>query len=208
MNHTPDYPYAGVPRAPRSTRRLIIDLYAGHDLAVSKNDMNRKIEERHISLRGERASERGMRNLIGNALQVLPNASHRGTVDGQSYWRINKLELGTGNKWVYCFYFSSEQNKAKLHKEWCWKCNIGRTGSDPFSRIKTQTIGAAEAPIIPLLIRTDDETVLERHIHDTLRARHKHLQSTNTNEDFLTCPSEVAQIFFDSLYFSGKKVAL
>ena len=91
MNNTPDYLYAGVPRAPRSTRRLIIDLYAGNDLAVTKED-----------------------------------------------------------------------------------------------------------PIVPLLIRTDDEMVLERHIHNTLRAEHRHLQNTNTNEDFLTCPSEVAQIFFDS----------
>ncbi len=76
MNNTPDYLYAGVPRAPRSTRRLIIDLYAGTELAVAKNEINQQIEERHTALRGLPASERDMRNLIGNALQILPNASH------------------------------------------------------------------------------------------------------------------------------------
>ena len=208
MNNTSDYLYAGVPRAPRSTRRLIIDLYAGNDLAVAKNEINQKIEERHVALRGEPASASGMRDLIGNALQVLPNTSHRGTTNRQSYWRINRLELGTGNNWIYCFYFSREQNIAIRDRKWYWKCNIGRTANDPFDRIKEQTRSAAENPIIPLLIRTDDEQTLERHIHDTLKARGRHLQNTNTNEDFLTCPSEVARIFFDSPYFSGEKVSL
>lgn len=208
MNNTPDYLYAGVPRAPRSTRRLIIDLYAGNDLAVTKNRINQKIEERHTSLRGEPASEKGMRTLIGNALQVLPNADYRGTVEKQSYWRINRLELGTGSKWVYCFYFSDERNKAIRDRKWCWKCNIGRTSNNPFDRIRTQTSKASEDPIVPLLIRTEDETALEHHIHNTLKAERRHLQNTDTNEDFLTCPSEVAQIFFDSPYFSGERIAL
>ena len=52
MNNIPDYPYAGVPRAPRSTRRLIIDLYAGEVLATAKNEINQQIEERHIALSG------------------------------------------------------------------------------------------------------------------------------------------------------------
>lgn len=208
MNNTPDYLYAGVPRAPRSTRRLIIDLYAGDDLAVTKSEMNQKIEERHTSLRGKPASEKGMRNLIGNALQVLPNTSYRGTVDKQSYWKINRLELGTGNKWIYCFYFSRERNTAIRDRKWCWKCNIGRTSNDPFDRIRDQTRDASEHPIIPLLIRTDDEQALENHIHNILKAKRRHLQNTNTNEDFLTCPSEVAQIFFDSPYFSGRRISL
>ena len=170
--------------------------------------MNQKIEERHISLRGKPASERGMRDLIGNALQVLPNTNYLGYVDKQAYWKINRLELGTGNKWVYCFYFPRHQNMAIRGGEWCWKCNIGRTSNDPFDRIKTQTSGAEENPIIPLLIRIDDEMELERHIHNTLKERQRHLQNTNTNEDFLTCPSEVAQIFFESPYFSGERIAL
>ena len=208
MNNTPDYLYAGVPRAPRSTRRLIIDLYAGEDLAVAKNEINQRVEERHVALRGLSASERDMRTLIGNALQVLPNTSYRGTTNRQSYWRINRLELGTGDNWVYCFYFPRDRNRAINGDEWCWKCNIGRTGNDPFDRISRQTGGAAERPIIPLLIRTDDELALERHIHDILRTKGRHLQNTNANEDFLTCPSEVAQIFFDSPHFSGERISL
>lgn len=208
MNNTPDYPYAGVPRAPRSTRRLIIDLYAGEVLATAKNEVNQQIEERHIALSGLPASERGMRTLIGNALQVLPNTSHRGTTNGRSYWKIDTLELGNGNHWVYCFYFSRDRNRAISGNRWCWKCNIGRTRNDPFERIRAQTSGTAERPIISLLIRTDDELTLEQHIHNILKARGRHLENTNTNEDFLTCPSEVAQVFFESPHFSGESISL
>jgi len=208
MNNIPDYPYAGVPGAPRSTRRLIIDLYAGKVMATAKNEINQQIEERHIALSGLPASERSMRTLIGNALQVLPNTSHRGTTSGQSYWKIDTLELGNGNHWVYWFYFFRDRNRAIGDNRWCWKCNIGRTRNSPFDRINNQTSGAAERPIISLLIRIDDELALERHIHDILKARGRHLENTNTNEDFLTCPSEVAQIFFESSHFSGKSISL
>lgn len=208
MNNTPDYPYAGVPRAPRSTRRLIIDLYAGEALAATKNEINQKIEERHIALRGLPASERDMRALIGNALGVLPNTSYRGATGGQSFWKIDTLELGNGNHWVYCFYFPRDRNRAIGNNSWCWKCNIGRTGNNPFARIREQTNGAAERPIIPLLMRIEDELALERHIHGILRERGRHIENTNTNEDFLTSPSEVAQIFFESTHFSGERISL
>lgn len=208
MNHNPTYEYAGVPLLIRSTRSLIIDIYAGKENAISKDEINREIEERHLDLRGKPAAREDRDSYVNRSLRELPNASHKGRGKGLSYWRIDYLELGTGNKWVYCFYFESDQHRAIRDKKWCWKCNIGRTGNNPRGRIMTQTRGEPRAPIIPLLMRTDDETALERHIHDTLKERGKHLQNTNTNEDFLTCPSEVARIFFDSSYFSGKRIVL
>ena len=52
-----------------------------------------------------------------------------------------------------------------------------------------------------------DSEIKSRNQH-TLKASDRHLTNTDTNEDFRTCPSEVARIFFDSPYFSGKKIVL
>ena len=208
MNHNPTYEYAGVPLLLRSTRSLIIDIYAGKENAISKDIINREIEERHFALRGESADSDDRNRYVSSSLRELPNAGHKGRGKGLSHWRIDRLELGTGNKWVYCFYFELEQYKAIRDGKWCWKCNIGRTRNNPYDRIITQTRGAPKAPIIPLLIRTDDERTLESYIHNILKVRGRHLTNTDTNEDFLTCPSEVARIFFDSPYFSGKRIPL
>lgn len=208
MNHNPTYEFAGLLLSLRSTRSLIIDIYAGKENITTKDVINREIEERHFDLRGESASREDRNRYVSNSLGQLSNARHRGRSNGLSHWKIDYLELGTGNKWVYCFYFESDQYKAMRDKKWCWKCNIGRTGNDPFNRIRDQTRGDPKAPVIPLLIRTDDERTLELHIHSILKTRGRHLTNTNTNEDFLTCPSEIARIFFDSSYFSGEKIAL
>ena len=208
MNHNPTYEYAEIPLLLPITRSLIIDIYAGKENVITKDEINREIEERHFALRGESASRDDRNRYVSNSLRQLPNAHHRGRGKDLSYWKIDHLELGTGNKWVYCFYFELDQYRARRDKKWCWKCNIGRTGNDPFNRIRNQTSGAPKAPIIPLLIRTDDEKVLETHIHSILKVRGRHLTNTDTNEDFLTCPSEVARIFFESPYFSGERIVL
>ena len=208
MNHNPNYEYAGVPLSLRSTRCFIIDIYGGKALACAKDEINRDIERRHLDLRGELASRGDRNRYVNSALGELPNADHKGRVKDLSYWRIDHLELGTGNKWVYCFYFEVDQYRAIRDKKWCWKCNIGRTGDDPLNRIRDQTSGAPDAPIIPLLIRTDDERTLERYIHDILKERGRHLTNTSTHEDFLTCPSEIARIFFNSPHFRGESIPL
>jgi hypothetical protein len=208
MNHNPNYVYAEALLLPHTTRSLVIDIYAGKENVIAKDEINREIEERHFNLRGESALRDDRNRYVSRSLRELPNAYHRGRGRGLSYWKIDHLELGTGNKWVYCFYFEPDQYKAMRDKKWCWKCNIGRTSNDPFNRIRDQTSGAPKAPIIPLLIRTDDEKALETYIHSILKARSRHLTNTNTNEDFLTCPSEVARIVFDSPHFNGKKIAL
>ena len=208
MNHNPTYVYAEALLLLHTTRSLIIDIYAGKENVIAKDEINREIEERHFDLRGESALREDRNRYVNSSLYELPNADHKGRGNGLSYWKIDHLELGTGNKWVYCFYFELDQYRAIRDKKWCWKCNIGRTGEDPFNRIRDQTSGAPKAPIISLLIRTDDEQTLESYIHNILKGKGRHLTNTDTNEDFLTCPSEVARIFFESPYFSGKKIGL
>ena len=208
MNNNLAYQYVGVPRAPRITKSLIIDLYAGMGTGVPTDQIEQEIEEHHQAFGGLAGPAEGRQKYVQNALGQLPNAKHLVVVGGRSFWKINHLELGTGNNWVYCFYFTSDQNPAVRGGKWYWKCNIGMTANDPFGRIREQTRNAAKDPIVPLLIKTDDEQVLERHIHNFLKERGRHLTNTNTNEDFLTCPSEVARIFFESPYSSGKRIAL
>ena len=208
MNNNLGYQYAGVPRSPGAPRSLIINLYAGKSLGVPTDQIEQEIEEYHQALSGLAVPERGRQKYIRKALGKLPSANFQAFVGGRSYWKINNLELGTGNNWVYCFYFSRDQTTAIREGQWFWKCNIGRTANNPFDRITDQTRSAAENPIIPLLIRTNDEQTLERHIHNILRERDRHLQNTGTNEDFLTCPSEVARIFFNSPHFSGERIPL
>ena len=207
MNHNPNYEYAGVPLSLRSTKSLIIDIYAGKENAIARDEMNLDIEERHWDLGGQPALK-DTDYYVRSSLRKLPNAGHKGRVKDLSYWRIDRLELGTGNKWVYCFYFERDQYRATRDKKWCWKCNIGRTGDDPIDRIRAQIRDAPKYPIIPLLIKTNDEKTLELYIHSILKTRDRHLTNTDTNEDFLTCPSEVARIFFDSPYFTGEKISL
>ena len=208
MNHTPTYVYAEALLLLHTTKSLIIDIYAGKENVIAKDEINREIEERHFNLRGESALRDDRNRYVNRSLRELPNAGHSGRGSGLSYWKIDHLELGTGDKWVYCFYFEPNQHRAMRDKKWCWKCNIGMTSKDPFNRIRNQTSGAPKAPIIPLLIRTDDEKALETYIHSILKARGRHLTNTDTNEDFLTCPSEVARIFFDSPHFSGERIPL
>lgn len=207
MNHNPTYQYAGIPLSTRSTKSHIIDLYAGKAYAIARDEMCQDIAERHLDLRGQ-PTVNDPDYYVRKALGELPNAKHREYVNGCSYWITNRLELGNGDKWVYCFYFERDQYRATRDKNWCWKCNIGRTRNDPFDRIREQIRESPQNPIIPLLIKTDDEIALERHIHTILKAERRHLDNTNTTEDFLTCPSEVARIFFDSPYFSGKSIPL
>ena len=207
MNHNPTYQYAGIPLSPRSTKSLIIDLYAGKEHAIARDEMTLDIKARHLDLEGQ-PTPNDPDYYVRNALIGLPNAEHREYVNGCSYWITNRLELGTGDKWVYCFYFERDQYRATRDRKWCWKCNIGRTRNNPFDRIQEQIIDAPKYPIIPLLIKTDDETALERHIHNTLKEKRRLITNSDTNEDFLTCPSEVARIFFDSPHFSGESIPL
>ncbi len=195
MAFSKDYQFIGIPFATRSARGLIIDQYAGHKGASSKVEIIKGVSERHEKLGG--LPPEGTKDaLVSVALQNLPNAEHRATVNRESYWSIGPLELGSGGEWVYCFYFPQNQRLAIRGSIWLWKCNVGHTKRDPFERIQEQTLSAAEDPIIPLLIRTEDATTLEREVHDKLKTEGKHLSDTNTTEDFLTSPSDVAKIYF------------
>ena len=151
-----------------------------------------KVESRHLALEGRSVSVNLDRH-VSRALGQLPNAKHVSVSNRRSFWRIERQELGNGSRWVYLFYDRDDQVDAINRRLWSWKCNIGQTRqSDPLDRIRQQT---GRPFIVPLLIRTDDPAVLEKQIHDKLKDLGKQLENTGNDEDFLTCPSEVVEIY-------------
>ena len=186
------YPGRYCPLTIKSVRTLIIDLFAGHSQAPDKNQIIEKVEQRHLALEG-RSNQVNLDRYVSRALGQLPNAKHGGVSNRRSFWRIERQELGSGSSWVYLFYDLDDQVDAINRRLWGWKCNIGHTRqSNPIDRIRQQM---GRNPIVPLLIKTNDPGTLESQIHNRLRGLGRQLDNTGTNEDFLTCPSEVVEIY-------------
>ena len=186
------YPGRYCPLTRKRVQTLIIDLFAGHPEAPDKNQIIEKVEQRHLALEG-RSHAVNLDSSVSRALGELPNAKHGGFANRRSFWRIERSVLGSGDSWVYLFYDPDDQVDAINRRLWSWKCNVGQTGkSDPIDRIRQQ---AARNTVVPLLIKTDDPRTLESQIHNRLRELNTQLVNTGTNEDFLTCPSQVAEIY-------------
>ena len=126
---------------------------------------------------------------------------------GNNVWRIangDQRIFGTGKHWVYLYYFSQEKKVAESKGEDVWRCKIGSAGGftktgklkkdAPEKRVKRQTSGTPDAPIIALLFRTDLHNTLERVIQGILTLQGKHLPNAQGREWFLTNPIEVTQI--------------
>ena len=186
------YPGRYGPLTVKNVKSHIIDLFAGHSEAPDKIQIKNKVEQRHLALEGA-SDVVNLDRYVSRALGQLPNAQHVGVSNRRSFWRIERQELAGGEGSVYLFYNLADQVDAIHRRLWNWKCNIGQTRQlDPIDRVRQQ---GGSSLIVPLLIRTDDPPALERQIHDRLRALGRQLHNTGTNEDFLTCPSEVIEIY-------------
>lgn len=201
-----EYPYTGTPFSTPAAMFHILDRYAGESDAFNKNDIIGELKERHESLGGQPTEDDLVRKKVGLALGKLPNATFIATVQKIAYWKIGTLEIGAGAKWVYCFYYAEDRNRALQTKSLRWRCNIGRTERDPIARIKQQIDESKGNFIVPLLVLTDGDLALESYVHGVLKKYQRQLTDENRNEDFETCPSEVADIVFKSPYFVGKKI--
>lgn len=112
---------------------------------------------------------------------------------------------GSGNQWVYLYYFNNDTGDAECvfsksysyERFYCgtWRCKIGRAQQNPEKRVKDQTSGCPESPIIGLLFRTDDCATLEKLIHGHLKLLGRHIKAAQGDEWFETNPSEVASLW-------------
>lgn len=115
--------------------------------------------------------------------------------------------IGTGDQWVYLYYFPHVRNAARA--EWQarwplritrWLCKVGSTiENDPRQRVRELVglkTGAADCPVIALQIRTPDAKHLEQQvIHAELKRRGLHYSNDGGREWFRTNPEEVRGIY-------------
>ena len=142
-------------------------------------------------------------------IRALGNLQKRAkaTAMGDNIWRIAKRDqwiFGEGKHWVYLYYFEQDKKEAESEGEVVWRCKIGSAGGftktgnlkkdAPETRVKNQTRGTPEEPIIALLFRTDLHNTLENVIQGILTLQGKHLPNAQGREWFLTNPSEVVHI--------------
>lgn len=106
---------------------------------------------------------------------------------------------GSGDEYVYLYYFEEHRGDAELiyDEMYCssWRCKIGKAEKDPERRVKSQTSGYPEPPIIGLLLRTDDCATLEKVIHKLLKYSGKHIKVRQGEEWFMTNPRQVAKLW-------------
>lgn len=130
----------------------------------------------------------------GKAPEMIQNPDKNQRVD-TSQVKI----IGSGNQFVYLYYFPIYRLYAKLTRSADWPYNIGRTIGDVKYKI-SQQIGEQlpEKPEIALIIKTDDCDSLETEIHDELKRRGKWLDPASENvlgvEWFLTNSAEIEGI--------------
>ena len=107
----------------------------------------------------------------------------------------NQRIYGTGDQFVYLYYFDTYKQSALQNEHLYWRCKIGETTKKPEKYIKVRGTNMPEKPIIALLLRTHDCSNLEKFIHAALKLKGRHIKDTLGNEWFLTNPDEVAQLF-------------
>ena len=144
-------------------------------------------------------------NIVRKALQNESKKAKTSCINSD-IWRIakrNQWIFGKGKHWVYLYYFANETRIARVRGK-SWKCKIGKADgfntsgnivfSAPEKRVKNQTSGYHEKPVIALLLRTDLHDALEDAIHAILALQGKHLPKAQGKEWFLTTPSDVVKI--------------
>ena len=174
----------------------------------------RKIRTIRIHLLKHHYNKGGLEPLRGGAgslimIRALGNLqkSAKATAMGDNIWRIakgNQWIFGEGKHWVYLYYFDQDKKDAESKGEGVWRCKIGCAGGftkggnlkrdAPETRVKNQTRGTPEEPIIALLFRTDLHDALEGVIQGILTLQGKHLPKAQGREWFLTNPCEVVEI--------------
>ncbi len=77
-----------------------------------------------------------------------------------------------------------------------WECKIGRTETDPLSRVLGQ-VGTyyPEYPHIDIIIKCKDSGLLEKTFHNILKMKNRWISNAPGNEWFITSPEEVESIY-------------
>jgi hypothetical protein len=110
---------------------------------------------------------------------------------------LNQAEhvIGEGDSSIYMYYYETYRNYALQSGSDIWQCKIGRTETDPLSRVLSQTSTALpEKPYISIIVRTNQSRELENAIHSILKLRNRYLNEAPGDEWFMTSPEEILDI--------------
>ena len=104
--------------------------------------------------------------------------------------------IGSGYKAVYIFYYDTYKQYANLQGKNIWACKIGRTDTDPISRVFGQA-GTCypELPHIALIIKCANSSIIETTLHNILKLRGKWMEDAPGTEWFITSPDEIETIY-------------
>ncbi len=202
--HIDDYPYTNMELTGRIAKYHIHDQFSGK-INIDKQDITNRVISCHERFGGNESEIKDINRIMVNSLRALPNTIAIGGRKGSNVWRINSFDMGDGDKFVYCWYYTKDQEEAYKNKRIHWRCNIGRSDSSPAERIKAQIDKSQGEYIIAVVARTDSNTALENEIHDFLKQQHRQIKDRGKNEDFSTCPSEVVEIINNGTYIQVDK---
>ena len=185
-----NYRYFGVPLMPGIAEELIMELFSGQ--TVRRQEIVEAVVQIHEERGGLPSKSQNVGQTILAALRNL-QTNEVAKYNSSDGWQISERTIGSGENWVYLYYFPSHRETVESQGESVWRCKIGKTDDDdPYRRVESQTRSAPERHIIGLLIRTDASDPMEKAIHAILRGRR--VGEAPGTEWFITNPSEVEEI--------------
>jgi hypothetical protein len=190
---------------------------------IRRKIIAQKILTHHISNGGIRPTG-NFSNVIKRSLQNLNQKGILNNV-ANGFWKINQANenqatpstknqlteaiepdesqrcivektIGSGSGSVYIYYYPTYKEKALITQSKHWPCKIGRSDINPIDRVISQ-VGTAlpESPIIALILKTDNSSVLEYAIQGILKLRSRWNRASPGVEWFNTNPEEIEKIF-------------
>lgn len=218
LNKDKEYKYIGVELTPCVFQELLIELFDGK--RFSRRSAIDAITTYHVKEGGtlrkksyigtfkkatQRLQESGIKN-IGYGMWQLTYTKKtiediNQDIDCPSCSRKIELssdkEIGTGKNSVYIYYYETYKKIAELQNKNIWECKIGRSDTNPISRIIEQaSTGYPEFPHIAMIIHCDDSSTLEKAFHNVLKIKNRWLSNAPGTEWYLTSPEELEKIYY------------
>ncbi|MEI9993256.1 MAG: GIY-YIG nuclease family protein [Rhizomicrobium sp.] len=225
-----DYKYKGIPLSPSIAAELALEFVSSSRNPVKRDDILKFVVQKHVSSAGTAANDAeatlkkalsslvtdgrlvrpsvgwyrvGQSTLAGEELDNSALATLDEAVGGDGEQLPPRHKLGSGAESVYLYYQSSDERLARLEGRDHWPCKIGFTAGLVTTRILSQgaLTSIAVAPIVGLVIATDDGRMLERAIHAALDQAGTRIDEGFGTEWFQTSPERVV-----SWYESYRKI--
>ena len=105
------------------------------------------------------------------------------------------LILGEGKECVYMYWYPLYEQVAKNVQNAVWSCKIGYSKQCGEVRIKEQTTGMPEKPVVGLYLKTNRGASLETAIHSILKYKGQQVVASGGIEWFNTNPMQVIEIY-------------